>query len=72
MLGRISCIIRIITMFTLIVFHSGLSFKRLFVCIYNIYMLHIYTYMVIFLTKYLVIYCVKMTLQDKFDFLVAG
>lgn len=34
MLGRIRCIIRIITVFTLIVFYAGLSLKRLFVCIY--------------------------------------
>lgn len=33
MLGRMCCIIRIITVFTLIVLYAGLSFKRLFVCI---------------------------------------
>lgn len=36
MLGRICCIIRTITVFTLIVFYASLSLRRLFVCIYKI------------------------------------
>lgn len=42
MLGRICCIIRIITVFILIGFYAGLSFKKLFVCIYNIYVFYKY------------------------------